>query len=139
VIFWDTSALVPLLVREPESPAMRRALRADSQMLVWWGTYTECESALARRVRDGVLSHRGRLDARAVLEQMATAWSEVLASSEVRSRASLLLGRHALRAADALQLGAALVWAGGQPVGHRFNTLEARLRQAALAEGFVVL
>lgn len=136
MIFWDTSAVIPLLVRESGSAAMRRVLRADRQMIVWWGTYTECESAIARREREGLLSHQDRLDALAVLQQVAAAWSEVLASPEVRARASLLLGRHALRAADALQLAAALVWARGQPAGHRLSTLDARLGQAARAEGF---
>jgi hypothetical protein len=44
--------------------------------------------------------------------------------------------RHPLRAADALQLGAALRWAENNPRGHRFHTLDSRLTDAARREGF---
>ncbi len=36
--FWGSSAIVPLLVSEPASERMRNALRADEDMIVWWGT-----------------------------------------------------------------------------------------------------
>jgi hypothetical protein len=39
---------------------------------------------------------------------------------------------------DALQLGAALLWAEGHPEGRTLYTLDARLRGAAEREGFVV-
>ena len=44
-----------------------------------------------------------------------------------------------LRAADALELGAALVAAEEQPATLEFVTLDAQLAEAALAEGFRVL
>jgi prevent-host-death family protein len=59
--------------------------------------------------------------------------------AEVRTLASRLLLNHPLRAADALQLAAALVWAGKAPTGQRFVCLEQRLRDAARKEGFVVV
>jgi len=41
-----------------------------------------------------------------------------------------------LRAGDALQLGAALIWAEDPPDSHRFCTLDDRLGMAARLEGF---
>jgi predicted nucleic acid-binding protein len=75
VTFWDTSALIPLIIDEPGSQSAR---------------------ALAAR----------------------------------------LLRRHPLCAADALQLGAAMTWAGGRPAGHRFASHDERLATTARAEGF---
>jgi len=57
---------------------------------------------------------------------------------EVRRQARRLLRVHPLRAADALQLGAAIVWAGRYE-GREFVSLDARLREAARLEGFAVL
>jgi predicted nucleic acid-binding protein len=60
----------------------------------------------------------------------------VAASEEVRLRAGRLLAVHALRAADALQLAAALV---SCEEDERLVSLDQRLREAALLEGFVVI
>ena len=51
--FWDTSAIVPLLVAEEMTSAALGALREDAQMYVWWGTGVECVSAIARLERRG--------------------------------------------------------------------------------------
>jgi len=45
---------------------------------------------------------------------------------------------HALSAADALQLAAALVAVAGRPQGFGFVTLDDRLAVAAASEGFLV-
>lgn len=43
------------------------------------------------------------------------------------------------KAADSLQLAAALVWANGHPTSHSFVCLDEKLRDAAHREGFKVL
>ena len=53
----------------------------------------------------------------------------------VREQAIRLLRLHPLRAADSLQLAAALEWAGSPPDG-AFVTFDERLRVAAAREGF---
>lgn len=73
---------------------------------------------------------------RGLLNRLGRAWTEILPSDEVREHAGRLLDRHPLSAADALQLGAALTWANARPLGHRFLTLDVRLREAAAREGF---
>ena len=79
------------------------------------------------------------LDARNLLATLREHWVEVMASEEVRSQAERLLLRHSLKAADALQLGAALAWARGRPSEHRLVTFDARLQRAARGEGFAVI
>ena len=79
-------------------------------MVVWWATKTECVSALVRQTRDGSLRIEDERQARQVLGQLAEAWIEVQASEVLRGTAERLLAVHALRAADAFQLAAALHW-----------------------------
>lgn len=55
---------------------------------------------------------------------------------EVQPTAQTLLRIHPLRAADALQLGAALVWANHRPMRRLFLTFDQRLAEAARGEGF---
>jgi len=55
VRFWDSSAVVPLVCREPESPRCRAWLREDPVLLVWALAATEVVSALARMRREGAL------------------------------------------------------------------------------------
>jgi len=114
-------------------------LRADGDIVVWWATSVESASVFARLHRDGYLSPRDLANAQALLSTLQQAWTEVLPAETVRLQATRLLSIHALRAADALQLSAALTWARSQPLGHPFVSLDARLRSAALVEGFAVL
>ena len=137
--FWDTSAVVPLLVTESASPRVRRLVEADPALVVWWSTRTEAVSALARQRRAGVLDPGHEAQARRVLEALATAWTEVSPSGPLRERAERLLGVHALRAADAFQLSAALLWSRGRTMGQAFVSFDDRLREAAGREGFTVL
>lgn len=137
--FWDTSALVPLCVTEPATAEVRRIATADSSLVVWWTTRVECASAFARRRREGALAASAEQQARRALLALAAEWSEVLPSDAVRDRAERLLGVHPLRAADALQLAAALVWSRGATRACSIVSFDERLRAAATSEGFVVL
>lgn len=134
--FWDASAIVPLLLAEPERDAMLRRLESDPAMVVWWGTPVECVSAIARREREQHLTLVAATAAIDRLKALADAWHEVLAGPAVRATAQRLLRVHPLRAADALQLAAALVAADGEPPSLPFVCLDERLSEAALREGF---
>jgi predicted nucleic acid-binding protein len=138
VTFWDTSGIVPLLIEQPESAAMRKVLEADPELVVWWGTPVECWSAVARLRREDVIGLDDEARVLARIGRLREAWIEVLPSEELRRTAGRLLRVHPLRAADALQLAAALVWAG-TPAGHRLVTYDERLARAAKLEGFDVL
>ncbi len=70
---------------------------------------------------------------------MAAEWSEVLPGERIRQRAERLLLTHPLRAADAFQLAAALIWAEETPQGLEVVCLDQNLREAALKEDFTLL
>jgi predicted nucleic acid-binding protein len=70
---------------------------------------------------------------------MAATWTEVGPSARVREHAARLVRVHVLRTGDAFQLAAAQVWAAQSPGVQELVTLDGRLREAALKEGFVVL
>ena len=137
--FWDSSALVPLLVREPATDAMKGELERDAELTVWWATRLECVSALARLEREGRLDGHGFVEANRRLAMIADAWDEVQPTERVRQAAVRLVRVHDLRSLDALQLGAALVASDGDAESLPFVTLDARLARAADREGFVVV
>lgn len=133
--FWDASALVPLCVQE-RSTRQLRALAGDRPIVTWCLSQVEIASAIERRAREKQLSAAARERALGNLAALADACVEVTAVAAVRQQALAILARHPLRAADALQLGAAWVAAGGVPRGHEFLCADVRLRRAAIREGF---
>jgi len=137
--FWDSSAIVPLLVTETSRERMLDLLAADPEMAVWWGTPVECTSAIVRREREGDLESAAASDALGRLRALLPAWHEVQATEAVRTGAMRVLRMHPLRAADALQLGAALAVAQGQPAALDFVCLDSRLCLAADREGLRVV
>ncbi|MGI8778208.1 MAG: hypothetical protein ACR2LJ_12700 [Acidimicrobiales bacterium] len=72
------------------------------------------------------------------LEQLAGAWHEVQPVESVRRVAHRLLRTHSLRAADSLQLAAAVVASEGVPRSMEFVCLDRRLVGAARREGLAV-
>ena len=136
--FWDSSAIVPLLVIEPHRDQLLALLRRDPDMLVWWGTPVECTAALARRERDGALPGADTGAALERLRDVALAWQEIVPADSVRTTAQRLLRVHPLRAGDSLQLAAAIIAAEHEPATLEFVSLDARLNDAANREGFPV-
>jgi predicted nucleic acid-binding protein len=107
-------------------------------MVVWWGTSVEARSAFARLVRDGQLSDAERRTAIRLLGQLRGSWDEIQPSEKVRSLAEPLPDQYGVRAADALQLAAALLWCGELPQRRPFVCFDERLARAASEAGFVV-
>lgn len=137
--FWDSSAVVPLLVNEPKTRAMTGLLRSDRECWTWWATRTECLSSLHRRMRAGELNGAQLEISRQRLLRFDQAASIVIPSEAIRARADRLLSLHPLRAADAFQLAALLAAAEERPAELSFVTLDERLADAARREGFSVL
>ncbi len=137
--YWDSSALLPLIVLEATSASMQELLTADRDVLAWWGSRVEAASALSRLGREGALEG-GRLEeAFARMDRLARTWDEVMPTDAVRDQAIRLLRVHPLRGADAVQLAAAVVASEHQPRALPLVTLDQRLRDSARREGFPVL
>ena len=66
-------------------------------------------------------------------------WFEVTPVEAVKRAAERLVETHPLRAADALQIGAALVVAESEPDSLEFVTLDGRQAEAAEREGLRVV
>jgi predicted nucleic acid-binding protein len=139
VRFWDSSALVALFVAEAASPRVDRWLREDVDVVVWTLTRVELLSALARRRRLEPGAGRRLAAARREVLQAWEHWSEVTAVDLVRRHAERVVESHPVRAADALQIAAALVAADSHPDGLDFVTLDEQQAQVAEREGFRVL
>ncbi len=70
---------------------------------------------------------------------LTPSWSEIQPSERLRVLAQRSLRVHTLRAADSLQLAAALIGAGDDPGSLDMVCLDQRLALAAQREGFRVI
>jgi len=137
--FWDTSGIVLLCSLQPKSAPARQQARVHSRQVVWWATPIEALSAFHRLARESQLTKAELRQAFTRLEYLRARWSEIQPSEDARQTAERLLARHKLRAADALQLAAALVWCGDRTRGRVFIGADSILADAAEIEGFTVV
>lgn len=137
--FWDASALFMLLTSQKGSSSATAIIQSDPEVAMWWGTPVELTSAAARLRRMGELKEAEYAQVLSKIGPLAFNAEEVQPSEEVRQTALRLIRVHDLRAADSLQLAAALVWARHVPTGLEFVCFDARLSAAATKEGFNVL
>jgi predicted nucleic acid-binding protein len=135
-MFWDSSAIVPLLFPEAHSQGLTTLIAEDKEVTIWWATPLECQSAMHRRHRESPLQPAALAGATDRLRALVELADTVSPTDEVRRRAARLVAVHPLRAADALQLAAALLWCEEQPHNEGFVSLDTRLRDAARNEGF---
>lgn len=136
--FWDASAIVPLCIQEANTPAVRVHLRRFGPV-VWWGTVVEVYSALVRMERSGIIDRLRADGVRVRLNELQQSWKEILPDSPLRELACNVLQSYPLRAADSMQLAAALVWCRQHPAGRHFICRDKRLSDAAKAAGFSVI
>jgi predicted nucleic acid-binding protein len=137
--FWDTSAIVPLCCFQSQSAQARSVAAKYGRQVVWWTTAVEAVSAFNRLLREDFFTLNGKRQALDRLNYLRIRWSEIQPAEEVREIAERLLGHHKLRAADALQLAAALVWCSHKPRGRHWIGADGGLSAAAESEGFIVV
>jgi hypothetical protein len=137
--FWDSSALVPLVVEQPLSAEVARWIADDGVVVVWTLTLVELVSALRRLVREEAVKEAVARQAEALATDLIARAHTVSDLERAKSIACRMLRVHALRAGDALQLGAALAWSDGRPEGAILHTFDRRLAAAASREGFRVI
>jgi predicted nucleic acid-binding protein len=128
-----------LIFEEATTEALDRLLLQDDQQATWWGTWTECAVTVSRLRREGRLDEVSEERVRARLDRLAGEWVEIEPLNDLRLLAMLVSKYHPLKAADSLQLAAALRWCEEDTDGSGFVCLDGRLRRAATDEGFDVL
>jgi uncharacterized protein len=130
-------------VRDPASEKVEPLLQRDPELAFWWGAPLDWWEALLAAQRQGRISAAGLQKAKEVLDHLRARAFEVQPTEELRARALRILSVHAsvhtLRAAEALELAAALVWCRERTHGAGFVSLHPPLRLAAALEGFRVL
>ena len=107
--------------------------------VLWWGAAVEVRSALERLKSTGPLTPTAYLACRRRLDDLLASWREVAPDDKVRNLAYEQLERFRLRAGDALQLAAALVWCKEQPRNRFFVCGDERLTAAAHDGGFTTV
>jgi uncharacterized protein len=137
--FWDSSALVPLIVAQAASPQADAWLAEDAEITVWTLTSVELASAVMRLLREGGLNDAESNTAETRIDELMQSCHAIIDVDAVKAQSRRLLRLHALSAADAMQLGAAWEWAGGRSSGRVVHTLDGRLALAARREGFRVV
>ena len=133
--FWNSSALVPLCVRQGVTPRAISLYKLHDAV-VWWAAPVEIASALARLVRMKQLAPDDWTRACKLAKRLADSWSVIQPSDALRASSCQLVERYDLRAGDSLQLAAALQWCEDAPQGRVFLTADRRLREAARSNGF---
>ena len=136
--FWDSSALIPLCVQEQTSNHAK-SLAKQFAPVVWWATAVEIHSAVARLHRAGELNNAAKQAALNRLLVISQGWREILPSDKLRDQAETLLDTYPMRAADSLQLAAAMVWCQQKPARRTFISGDVRLCEAAAEAGFTVI
>ena len=136
--FWDTSAIVPLCCFQPTSQTLRQ-LRRKYEVVAWWASSIEAQSALKRLVSQNVISQTAYSQSVQRLEIQKDTWREILPTEKVRKLAKDLIETNNLRTLDALQLASALVWCFEKPKGKIFICCDDKLSEVAKKIGFTVL
>lgn len=137
-LYVDTSAFVKRYDPSEEGAAdvesRLRSARIGSSVLL----YVETLSAIARKLREGHLDDERTQALRSRVHRDSQAVVRVQLSSAVLEEAGRLLFAHPLRASDALHLSSALVLARSGKEAIPLLTSDARLADAASAEGLRV-
>jgi predicted nucleic acid-binding protein len=138
--FWDSSAIIPLVATQEMTSRADELYRSEkSGIIVWWGTYTECVSALSRLERMSELTSAEVEKALAAVREISKSWNVILPSNQVREKANRLLRVHPLRTGDAFQLASAIVASEDSTSSLALTTFDERLATAARKEGFPVI
>lgn len=124
IVYFDTSALVPLLVNEPGSPAARELWDSASRVASVRLVYPEARAALAQAQRTGRLTVRQLRSAVRALDDHYEQLDLVELDETLARHAGDLAETHRLRGYDAVHLAAAqrleddelVVAAGDRPV-----------------------
>ncbi len=143
VYYFDTSALVKLYIEEAGSERVADLVRDPERdrFAVLEVSRVEFYSAVRRRERQGDISSA---EAASVLTQLDSDLQGLFLvqplTAAVLEEAVAIIGRHPIRAYDALQLAGCTALSGGTGTqGFFFVCADSELLKAALAEGIGVI
>jgi hypothetical protein len=136
--FWDSSAIIPLLVLEDKTEYCISAFQTDKEIMVWTMSKVEVFSALCRSFKENTLTEGTFELAKKRMTDLFDIAFEIVSISKVKERALRLSQVHTLKAADALQLASVLV--ATQEVTSKLPIMcfDEKLKQAAKLEGFAI-
>lgn len=131
LLFCDTSALIKLLIDEPDSAQIHQATERAGLISACRITWAEAMAAMARRQRDDPTSADDIEQARQRLMKLWSSFTIVEVSQQLVEAAGRFADGFALRGYDSVQLAAAheLHMSSEQPV--TFACFDRRLNQAA--------
>lgn len=120
ICYFDTSAIVPLVVAEPSSALCQRLWNEADAVATTRMSYVEAAAALAQALRMHRLTHKDHGSALRILDRLWNEFEIVEVDEPLTRRAAELAHRCALRGYDAVQCASAaqledddLVIAGG--------------------------
>ena len=131
ILFCDTSALIKLLIDEPESDQMQQASSDAEAIAVCRITWAEAMAAMARRQREDPMSGNNIDLARGRLIQNWNDLTIVEVSQNLVETAGRFADGFALRGYDSVQLAAAYELRKSTDQTLTFASYDRRLRQAA--------
>lgn len=132
IAYFDTSAIVPLLVHEPTTDHCARVWNEATRIVCARLVYPEACAALARAVRMQRLTSAQMVAATAELDDLVDQVDFIEITENLASVAGRLAQQHGLRGYDAVHLAAGVTIADHDVV---FVTGEADLADAATASG----
>jgi uncharacterized protein len=135
IVYFDTSALVPLLIDEATTEAAREAWTAADRVVATPLVYVEAHAGLAQARRLGRIDRAQLRTGLAALESIDERLDHVGITTDVLRLAGSLTEVHALRAYDAVHLASALTLDDSEVI---FATGDRRLASAAREAGLVV-
>jgi uncharacterized protein len=133
--YFDTSALVPLMIDEESTGLCTRLWDESSRVVSVRLLYPEARAALAKAQRMGHLTSDQLVKAVAELDSIVAQIDHVELTAELAATAGGLAQDHGLRGYDAVHLAAALAVADDDLV---LVTGDAELATAATSEGLSV-
>ena len=137
ILYMDTSSLVKLYVEEAHSDAVHRWVQMTDVSVTSRVAYPETLAALARRRREGDFDDESF---RRAIDALRAQWLDFAIIDLNEIAAGELAIAYALRGFDAVHLAAALeLRQQAEGIIVAFTAFDARLTQAAKAEGLQVL
>lgn len=135
IAYFDTSALIPLIIEEPSTAVCLRLWNEASRIASVRLLYAEACAALARAHRVGHLSATQLEEAVDALDEITTQIDHVEVTDELVRTAGALARKHGLRGYDAVHLAAGLKVSDDDVV---FVTGDMNLATAARVSGVAV-